>query len=631
MRKTTGSAPLHHGLVMVFVALSSACTGTSSVPGGSGTPGSGNAPGGGTSSGGANSSGGGSAKGSGGHTGSTGSGSGGASSGSGSGSASGGATGSGTGGGSASGTSGTGGTGVSIGSVQPTNTLDPGRVVLRRLNVTEYNNTVRDLLGTAMVPGTTFPGDDVNDGFDTLGEALSFSDILGAQMEQAATNLVNELLGRPATDPIRTKILTCTPTAANLQTCLTTIMTAFMKNAYRRPATAAEVSDVVSLASSITTSSGDVNRGVNAAFKMVLLSPYFIFHVELGAPTDAAATPLNDYELASRLSYFLWSTMPDPTLMQAADATKLSPAGADLATQVDRMLTDPKSQAFIDNFVGQWLWSRQVSGVSPDPALFPSVDQALLDAIPKETSAFFKSLLTGGKPLTDLLLSTSTFVNTRLATHYGLPTTGLSATNFSQVSLANTPRTGGILTQETFLTTTSQPNRTSPVKRGEWILEQMLCDPPPSPPPNVPMLPTMVVGSGLSGRAYLEAHVQNAYCASCHNSIDPIGFTLENFDAIGAYRTMDNGQSIDASGVMPDGTSFNGPAEIAKWVANDPRFSRCVTKQMVTYAVGRSFDSPEALSYVAGMAGSMGGSATWTQLVHTVATSQAFLTRRGAQ
>ena len=605
MRKTTAHVPPHHELVMALVLLSSACTGVASLPGGSSASGTGAS----------------SAQGSGGGVGNPGTGNGTGTGSTGAGNTTG--AGNSTGAGNATGAGGTGT--IGIGTVVPSTQLDPGRVTLRRLNVAEYNATVRDLLGTTTTPGTGFPSDDVADGFDTLGEALHYSDLLGAGVESAATALVDELLGRPATDPIRTKIFTCTPAATNLQTCLTQILTPFMKNAYRRPATTAEVADLVSLASSITTSSGDVNRGVNAAFKTVLLSPYFLFHVELGTPNSAAATPLGDYELASRLSYFLWSSMPDAQLMQAADATMLSPAGAPLSTQIDRMLADPKAQGLVDNFAGQWLWIRQTAGVSPDPAVFPSVDQALLDAIPQETSNFFKSLLTGAKPLTTLLLADYTFVNARLATHYGLP--GGQKT-FTQVSLVGANRMG-ILGQETFLTTTSQPDRSSPVKRGEWILEQMLCDPPPSPPPNVPLLPTFVVGSGLTGRQYLEQHVQSPYCASCHSSIDPIGFTLENYDGVGAYRTTDNGQPIDASGVMPDGTTFSGPTQIAQWVANDLRFTRCVTKQMMTYAVGRSFDASAALSYVAGVADPMAKTGTWPQLVHAVATSQAFLTRRG--
>lgn len=621
MRKTTALAPLHTEFALLFMLLSSACTGVSSLPSGnenptSGSGGSTGAPSGGTGTGAVNGGGTGSGSGSGSVSGT------GAVAGTGSVVGTSGSTGTGTGTGS---TSGTGG-GVSIGTVVPTTQLDSGRVVLRRLNVAEYNQTIRDLLGTTTTPGAAFPGDNVQDGFDTLGEALHYTDLLTTQVEEATTTLVNELLARPATDPIRTKILVCTPTAANVSTCMTQILTPFMKNAYRRPVTTAEVADLVTLASTITQSSGDVMRGVNAAFKTVLLSPHFLFHVELGAPKVTTPSPLNDYELANRLSYFLWGSMPDAQLMLAADGTTLSPASAALSTQIDRMIADPKSQGLVNSFAGQWLWSRKVQDVSPDPMLFPTVDQALLDAIPQETSFFFKSLLTSGKPLSTLLLADYTFVNDRLAKHYGLPA---APKTFTQVTLPASSNRMGILTQETFLTTTSQPNRSSPVKRGSWILEQLLCDPPASPPPNVPVLPTFEVGSGLTGRQYLEAHVKVAYCAGCHTSIDPIGFTLENFDGVGTYRTTDNSQPIDASGVMPDGTKFNGPVEIAKWVANDPRFPRCVAKQMMTYAVGRSFDNPAALAYVAGLAESVGKNGTWSQMVHAVATSQAFLTRRG--
>lgn len=586
MRRLMAQVPFCHRLMMGLFVLSSACTGVSSLPAGSSS---------GTAAGtGGNGPGTGAVPGSVGTAGKT----------------------SGMGGGV--------GSGVGIGSVVPTNQLDSGRVTLRRLNRTEYGNTVRALLGTTTDPTSTFPADDVTDGFDTIGIALFYSDLLGEQDEMAAGKLVDELLARPAADPIRTKILVCQPTTANLSTCLTQILTGFMKSAYRRPATPAEISDLVQLATTITQSAGDVNRGVNAALKTVLLSPNFLFHVESTAG-GSVAQPLSDYELASRLSYFLWSSMPDTQLTLAADVKMLSAGGANLSAQIDRLLADPKSQGFTTNFAGQWLSIREVSGVSPDPMLFPTVDQALLDAIPQETGLFFQSLLTGAKPLSTLLLADYTFVNARLATHYGLP--GGQPT-FTQVSLANTNRIG-ILTQETFLTTTSQPNRSSPVKRGEWILDHLLCDPPPSPPPNVPAFPTIVAGSGLTGRAYLEMHVTNAYCASCHDSIDPIGFTLENFDAIGAYRTKDNGQPIDNSGVMPDGTKFAGAAQIAQWLANDVRYARCVTKQMMTYAVGRPFDAPDALAYVAGVVEPMAKTGTWSNLVHAVATSQAFVTGRG--
>src|SRR5450432_583618 len=612
MRKTTAPFQLNHGLVMVLVGLSSACTGVASLP--QGATGSSNSPTPGAGSG-------------------SGSGTTGSSAGTGAGTGTGTGTGTAGTGTTGTGTAGSGGTappGPSIGAVVPSTTLDAGRVTLRRLNIAEYNNTVRDLLGTATAPGSTFPSDDVTDGFDTVGDALNYSDYLASQQELAAGTLVNELLARPAGDPVLAKVMTCTPTTANLQTCLTTILTAFMKNAFRRAVTAAEVTPVVALGTSIAGQSGStVTAGVNAALKSVLLSPYFLFHVELGIPTNTAPTPLNDYELASRLSYFLWSSMPDAQLMQAADGSMLTKSTTMLSTQVDRLLADPKGSAFAANFAGQWLSIRDVSAVAPEPTLFPTFDQALLTAIPQETTLFFNSLLTGAKPLNTLLLANYSFVNGRLATQYQLTGVPAAQTTFTQVSLTGSQRVGGLLTQDTFLTTQSHSDRTSPVERGNWILTQLLCDPPPSPPPNVPILNTPAIGSNLSGRQALDMHASVPYCASCHTTIDPIGYTLENFDATGAYRMTDNGQPVDASGVLPDGTMFNGAAQIAQWVAGDMRFPRCAAKQMLTYGVGRSFDATDGLSYAAGLAAPLATTGTWPQLVHAVASSQAFLTNRG--
>jgi hypothetical protein len=604
MRKTTAPFQLHSGLAMALVALSSACTGVASLPHGA------------TASGGPGATGAGAGSGTGNVTG----------------------TGATTGAGSSGGTpvAGAGGSaatlppGVTIGTVTPSTTLDSGRVTLRRLNVAEYNATVHDLLGTVTTPGSTFPSDDVTDGFDTVGNALDYSDLLASQQELAAGTLATELLARPAGDPVLGKIMTCTPTTANLQTCLTTVLTSFMKNAFRRPVTAAEVAPVVALATSIAGQSGStVSAGVNAAIKSVLLSPYFLFHVEIGNPTSTTPTPLSDYELATRLSYFLWSSMPDAQLMTAADGSMLTQGTTVLSTQVDRMLADPKASAFAANFAGQWLSIRDVDGVSPDPTIFPTVDQALLDAIPQETTLFFNSLFTGAQPLTTLLQANYTYVNGRLATQYQLTGVPATQTTFTKVSLTGTQRVGGVLTQDTFLTTQSHPDRTSPVERGNWILTQLLCDPPPSPPPNVPLLATPTAASNLTGRQALDMHASVPYCASCHTTIDPIGYTLEDFDATGAYRTLDNGQAIDTSGTLPDGTSFNGAAQIAQWVANDPRFARCAAKQMLTYGVGRTFDTADGLSYAAGLGQPLATSGTWSQMVHGVASSQAFLTNRG--
>jgi hypothetical protein len=508
--------------------------------------------------------------------------------------------------------------------VVPTTELDPGRVVLRRLNRSEYDNTVRDLLGTANKPAaTSFAADDVEDGFDTIGESLVMSLVLAEQLDKATGDLVDELLARPAGDVWRSRILVCEPTVANAATCVPQVLSAFMKSAYRRPVTADEVQARASVASTVQNASGDALRGLGAALKSVLMSPHFLYRVELGDPASPAATPLNDYELASRLSYFLWASMPDSSLLDAAEGKKLTPAKLDLTAQVDRMLADPKAQGLIDGFAGQWLSTREAAAFVADETVFPSYDDALRLAMPQETKLFFKALLEEQQPLTALLLGDFTFVNARLAEAYGLPA---GTAEFQRVSLQGTPR-AGILTQAAFLTVSSYPARTSPVRRANWVLDHLLCDPPPAAPANVPAL-TEKLPPGATLRETFELHRKDPGCASCHQIMDPIGFALENFDAMGSYRTVDNGAPVDASGQLADGTPINGVGDLARAIAEDDDFPICVAKQLLTYAVGRSFGAPAAKAYAAGI-GIKGRAATWSDFVKSIVTSEAFLTRRG--
>jgi hypothetical protein len=512
-------------------------------------------------------------------------------------------------------------------SVVPTTTLDPGRVVLRRLNRTEYDNTVRDLLGTTSAPArsTPFAADDVADGFDTLGQNLVMSLLLAEQLDKATSTLVDELLARPSGDAVRTRILSCELTAANAATCLPEVLSNFMKSAYRRPVSTEEVQTRVALAASVQQAGGDAKAGLGAALKSVLLSPHFLYRVELGDPASPAATPLSDYELATRLSYMLWASMPDQSLFDAAEGKKLTPAAAELDAQVERMLADPKAQGFIDGFAGQWLSTRDAAAFVADEIKFPQYDDALRLAMPQETNLFFSALLREKQPLSALLLADFTFVNDRLAKQYGLAVAGAGA-DFERVSLAGTPR-AGILTQGSVLSVTSYPARTSPVKRADWVLERLLCDPPPAAPPMVPALMDELP-AGATLRQTFEAHRKNPACASCHRIMDPIGFALENFDAMGTYRTEDNGVPVDSAGVLADGTPVNGPAELARAIAADADFPICVAKQMLTYAIGRSFSSPEAKAYAAGV-GVRLKDGTWPEFLKAVVKSEAFRTRRG--
>ncbi|RYZ08043.1 MAG: DUF1592 domain-containing protein [Myxococcales bacterium] len=508
--------------------------------------------------------------------------------------------------------------------VVPTTQLDEGRVVLRRLNRTEYDNTVRDLLGTASTPARSgFAADDVEDGFDTIGQSLVVSRLLTEQLEKAATTLVDELLARPAADPVRARILSCELTAASAATCLPQILSAFMGRAYRRPVSADEVQSRVALSTAVQQAGGDLTRGLHAALKSVLLSPHFLFRVELGDPASPSSTPLSDYELASRLSYFLWASMPDDTLLASAESKRLSPAGPELDQEVERLLADPKAQGFFESFAGQWLSTREALRFVADEAQFPDYDDALRESLPQETNLFFKSLIAEAQPLSAVVLAKYSFVNERLARHYGLPAV---SGGFTRVSLEGTPRIG-VLSQGAFLAVSSYPGRTSPVRRANWVLEELLCDPPPSAPSNIPAL-TEQRPPGATLRQTFEQHRANPSCAACHKIMDPIGFALESFDAAGAYRTTDNGGAVDTTGQLADGTPLTGVDDLARAVAGDADFAICVAKQMLTYAVGRSFASKSAKAYAAGV-GVPVKDATWPALIQAVVHSEAFRTRRG--
>lgn len=509
--------------------------------------------------------------------------------------------------------------------VVPSTVLDSGRVVLRRLNRTEYDNTMRDLLGsTASLARTTpFAADDVADGFDTIGQNLVMSLLLAEQMDKAASTLVAELMARPGDDPWRARILGCEPTAQTFTTCVPQILAAFMKSAYRRPVSADEVQTRVALASSVLQSSGDPLVGLSAALKSVLMSPHFLYRVELGEPASSAATPISDYELASRLSYFLWASMPDQALLDAAEARQLGPAGPELSAQVERMLADVKAQGFIESFAGQWLSTRDAPSFVADETNFPGYDDELRQSLSQETNLFFRALIDEKQPLAALLLGDFTFVNDRLARHYGLPA---GHSGFARVSLSGTPRVG-VLTHASVLAVTSYPQRTSPVKRADWVLEHLLCEPPPAAPAMIPAFQEELP-PGATLRQQFELHRKDPGCASCHRIMDPIGFALENFDAVGAYRTMDNGGQVDASGQLADGTPLSGHEDLVRAIAKDADYAICLAKHLLTFAVGRSFSHPEAKAYAAGVGVTM-KDATWPELIEAVIKSEAFRTRRG--
>jgi hypothetical protein len=333
---------------------------------------------------------------------------------------------------------------------------------------------------------------------------------------------------------------------------------------------------------------------IETALSAVLVSPQFLFRVEQD-PAGAApniAYRLSDLELASRLSFFLWSSIPDDELLKTAEAGKLSEPGM-LDQQVRRMLADSRSRSLVGHFAGQWLYLRNLESATPDLRLFPDFDDNLRQAFRQETELFFESVLREDRNVLDLLKSDYTYLNERLAKHYGIP--NVYGSRFRRVALDKDSKRGGLLRQGSILTVTSYANRTSPVIRGKWILENIIGTPPPPPLPNVPALKDNTVSATLSVRERLAEHRANAVCASCHDMMDPAGFALENFDAVGRWRTLEEGKSIDARGGLPDGDTFEGVSGLEKGLLNRPElFVGTLTEKLLTYALGRGVESHDA-------------------------------------
>jgi hypothetical protein len=608
---------------------------------------------------------------------------------------------------------------------------DPGRVTLRRLNRTEYNNTIQDLVGVDFHPADDFPADDVGYGFDNIGDVLSMPPVLlerylaaaerildaaivtgplpppvkrfagreleggtltpeggrvlasegevgvefpfpaageyhlrvrafgdqagpeparmslrlGGQEVQAlevaakrvrpetyeaklrveagrkrvAAAFLNDyyqpqdpnpanrdrnlhLLHLEITGPVDSRmpplpeshrrIFFCQPDGpreAALQSCARRILGEFARRAYRRPVTLAEVDRLMRFFELARGDGANFEASVKLALQAVLVSPHFLFRGELQPEPDnpRSVHPVNEFALASRLSYFLWSSMPDEELFRLAEQGTLR---KHLADQVKRMLGSPRAQALVDGFASQWLQVRNLDLVAPDPKEFPNFDADLRAAMRRETELFFAAIMREDRSVLDFLEADFTFVNQRLARHYGLA--DIRGDDFQRVSLRGTPR-GGLLTQASILTITSNPTRTSPVKRGKWVLENILGTPPPPPPPDVPELPE-AKGEKLVGtlRERMEQHRSNPMCSSCHARMDPIGFGFENFDGVGAWRERDGDRPIDPAGQLVSGESFHGPAGLRAILLNRKKdeFVRCLSTKMLTYALGRGLE-----------------------------------------
>jgi hypothetical protein len=593
---------------------------------------------------------------------------------------------------------------------------DPGTVTIHRLNRSEYNNTVRDLLNTALRPADEFPADDTGYGFDNIADVLALSPLHLELYERAAAQLIDRVFptravrtlieaesatastgaawrdvgwnlfadgaiaavieveeaGRyelsvrangqdaagvaahmvflvdgvvvdeidvpegpafsvytsevtltagareigvgftndywdpdagedrnlivdwfaldgpldSAETPERAAVLTCALDGSDDRACAEAVLARFAGRAWRRPIEDAEFAELLALFDAALAADASAEEALSYPLQAVLLSPHFLFRVELDEGEDPEEPHLlGPYELASRLSYFLWSSMPDePLLAAAADGSLHDPEV--LAAQARRMLADPRSRALVDGFAAQWLYIRDIDNAFPDTWRFPEFDEELRGSMREEMTRFFESFVRSPRDMRDLLLSETTFVDARLAAHYGLPAPG---DGFHEVSAAELER-GGLLTQAGLMMVLSTPLRTSIVRRGKWVLTQLLCAEPPPPPPGVEGLvedENEGLAEGLTLRERLEVHRADPSCAACHAEMDDIGFGLEGFDGIGSFRTEDNGVPIDASGRLADGSTFVGARALAELIAADARFGRCVTQKLYTYALGR--------------------------------------------
>jgi hypothetical protein len=421
------------------------------------------------------------------------------------------------------------------------------------------------------------------------------------------------------------------------------VLSRFLRRAFRRPPTADELQRSIKLAETVMARGDKWEAGMQVAMQAALCSPKFLFRVETDeAPKNPETRPLDEFQLASRLSYFLWSSIPDDTLLDLAERKQLN---AHFDEQVRRMLADSRASALIKNFAMQWLQIKRIEFISPDGKLFPTFDDKLRASMLRETELFVESIIREDRSVLELVDASYTFLNEPLAKHYGIADTvgnlvgqkparsggqPILGEQFRRVALQDRSR-GGLLTQASVLTVTSNPTRTSPVKRGKWVLEQILGAPPPSPPPNVPELPEKEKDvSAASLRQRMEVHRRNPACANCHARMDAIGFALENFNAVGAFRTRDGSFAIDATGELADGTKFTGPVELKAMVLkHKEEFTRCLTEKLLIYATGRGlepYDRPTVERIVKALPV---GDYKFSALVGEIVRSDAFRKRRG--
>lgn len=457
---------------------------------------------------------------------------------------------------------------------------DVGTVALRQLTITEYNATVRDLLGTSLHPADTFESSQA-DGFDTIASAGIMNSRKVAAYFDAAQALVDDVFSNPT---LRARIVTCEPAGPTDSSCARNVITAFGLKTFRRPLEGGELSAFLSQYQTAQAQMLSHDDSIKEIVRTMLMSPQFLYRMEFDAdPMSKAAHPLSGYEVASRLSYTIWSSTPDDQLLQLAAGDQLLTV-AGLKAQVDRLLADPRSSAVADNFAGQWLGTRRLDTHTADMTVYPSWNDALKASMQNELSLYFDAFLHGDLTYDRFLTEDVNYVDANLAPIYGVPVPSAPG----MVKIQNTTdHRAGFLGLAGFLTHTSRPDRSAPTIRGQWVLDALQCLtlqlPPNFTPPSLdnPM-------PGQTVRQQLEIHGSAPACAPCHKLLDPVGLSLENFDGIGRYRdTYADGTAIDASGVLPPDRPFNGMQGLSQLLSQDPGFLSCAAKKLFSFSIGR--------------------------------------------
>jgi hypothetical protein len=501
-------------------------------------------------------------------------------------------------------------------------TVSPGHVALQRLTRSEYDRTVRDLFDVTSAPAQAFPPDSATDGFDNNAQSLTISPQLTELLLDIAEAVANEaIINR------HDEIFSCDPAATpGDDSCVRQILAALALRVQRRPASAEEIDSLMALVDFASTEGDSVEAGVGYALQAMLMSPQFLYRGIPAVGTTPAApgtiVPLDDYALASRLSYFLWGSTPDDALLQAAADGTLHDTAA-LRGEFDRLLTDQKALALFDGFVNQWFALGKLQAANPDAAAFPQFNEPLRQAMADEVRMFFEDLRSRDGSVLELINGRQTFVNADLAALYGIA----GVTGDALQSVATDPaQRSGVLTMPAVLTMTSGPTDPNIVRRGVWLAENILCAKPPPPPDGVPPAPAPMPGE--TERERLARHRANPTCSSCHDLIDPLGFAFESYDALGAYRDMAQGVAVDNQGTLPDGRSFAGIVGLVSLLEQGNEFGSCATRKLLTYALGRTAQAQEQCLLQAIGEQTVTANSHLSDWLWAITTSQAFQSRQ---